>query len=349
MNPLTAIIVDPEYYEYKKEFVNSNFDVRYYITYDDEMSGEIFNGSRLMYVSALKNIKFEKVVVAMPLSPLLFLVNEFLLKLGVKEENIVLLFEKGQHYGCEDVFIACEDLKYKIQSNGEVMFTFRNHKFLLNTDNELYILKEIFGFQCYNVYLPYSDLIVIDAGMNIGVASIFFSGMKNVKKIYSYEPFPQTYERGVQNLSLNDLEDKVIPHCFGLSNRNESFNVSYDESLKGLMSITRDNTQHIPDNAFEKTDIKVADVSEVFQELIHNHPDCKFLFKIDTEGSEYDMFHRLNETGLLRKADIYVLEWHNTESNHISQLESIFQENNFMYHVIGFREDETGMLIAMKA
>jgi FkbM family methyltransferase len=52
--------------------------------------------------------------------------------------------------------------------------------------------------------------VVVDAGSNVGIFSIY-AAVLGAKKIYAYEPVAETYAQLRQNISLNGLEDVIIP------------------------------------------------------------------------------------------------------------------------------------------
>ncbi len=52
------------------------------------------------------------------------------------------------------------------------------------------IFTDIFNNDNYNMNIG-ADSIIVDIGMNVGIATLFFALKQNVKKIYSYEPDPR--------------------------------------------------------------------------------------------------------------------------------------------------------------
>lgn len=92
-----------------------------------------------------------------------------------------------------------------------------------------YLIKEIFEEGAYNFHIPTKkDIIVFDIGMNIGIASLFFAGRANVKKVYSFEPFAPTYEKAVRNFQMNsdEIKNKICPYQIALGNHEEKNIVS---------------------------------------------------------------------------------------------------------------------------
>lgn len=70
-----------------------------------------------------------------------------------------------------------------------------------------FVLDEVFVMKVYGD----SNLIgrtVIDIGASIGDSSLYFSTL-GAKEIYAFELDPQRYELALQNIKLNNLEDKI--------------------------------------------------------------------------------------------------------------------------------------------
>ncbi len=64
--------------------------------------------------------------------------------------------------------------------------------------DDLHCLNEIFVSNIYNIAIPH-DACVIDIGMNIALATLFFAKTNNVKEIHSFEPVAKLF--GTPNAS----------------------------------------------------------------------------------------------------------------------------------------------------
>lgn len=117
--------------------------------------------------------------------------------------------------------------------------------------------------------LTENDLFV-DIGANVGSYTVLSAGVIGAQS-YCFEPVPQTYERLVSNIKLNNLESKVTP-----------FNLALGES-KGeiLFSSDLNCMNHVITDVDTLNTITVS-VSTLDQEL----KDIPFLIKIDVEGYE---------------------------------------------------------------
>lgn len=182
--------------------------------------------------------------------------------------------------------------------------------FRLLSREELVFLGEIFVDGVYNI-IPKGKTIAIDVGMNVGFASIFFAGIKDVQRVYAFEPFSETYKFALGNFRLNNSASrKIRPYNFGLGSTDENRRVDYIPELKGAMS-SKGLHPSFPDLPSKvRTKIAVKDVVGVFGPILSASRDRYKMAKIDCEGSEYDIIARLEECGLLRQLDCLVIEWH---------------------------------------
>src|SRR5260221_3132548 len=53
------------------------------------------------------------------------------------------------------------------------------------------------------------EIVVIDVGMNVGTAALFFASRDNVKRVYGFEPVPSSCATAEVNFSLNDIGSKI--------------------------------------------------------------------------------------------------------------------------------------------
>ena len=90
-------------------------------------------------------------------------------------------------------------------------------------------------------------------------------------------------------------------------------------------------------------DLHIKDVSEYFAKNVEEYGGT-FVAKIDCEGAEYEIVQRLDQTGLLTKINIYMIEWH-VRGPEI--LQSIFIQNDY-YVLCRPNDDGTGMMYAVR-
>ncbi len=154
--------------------------------------------------------------------------------------------------------------------------------------------SEIFIDGHYKLGLVKKDMVVIDAGANVGLASLYLEGHSKV--IYAIEPNPQNYAALIQN-----VEGHGNIKCFnvGLASRdiegylrsNEDSNVS--ETLLG--------------DGLETDRVKLTRIDTFFRENSIEHVD---LLKMDTEGAEYIVFPSQSFKNVSSKIDYIIGESH---------------------------------------
>ncbi len=197
--------------------------------------------------------------------------------------------------------------------NGKLIIQLSSYgvSFCVNSISNIEVIMEIFYEKIYKLNTS-EECIAIDIGMNIGVASIYFAMQKNIKNIYSFEPFIETYGQAVYNISLNGkISDKIHPQNCGLSDSNKNLDTYFYSDLSGSMSTSDGNNSHvnISKSKMNKTTIELKSAPETLKTILENN-DSKVILKIDCEGSEYEIFEALNKHGLMKKIDYIMLEWH---------------------------------------
>ena len=152
----------------------------------------------------------------------------------------------------------------------------------------LTILSEEGPYESKTVQLRKDD-IVIDAGANMGLFSLFCL-TKKVKKVYAFEPQKAVIELLEKNILLNDSTNliKVVP--FGLNDHNQDYALSQSEYSHAAGSIV---IQRNENNHFEKTHCLTLDSWAKDNNIFK----IDFI-KADIEGAERNML--LGATEILR-------------------------------------------------
>ena len=229
-------------------------------------------------------------------------------------------------------YTATEDNKAMLSDIGGVKVEERHR-----TDFE--ITGEIFINNIYNFHIPLQQFIVVDVGMNIGVASLFFASQVKVKKVYSYEPFEDTFLQAIKNIERNsqDIKSKIHAKNFALYNENAIAYVSNEPKETGWRNVLPEKRGNSGDK------ITYVDAGEELSRIIKENPEDKLVLKIDTEGSEYAIFESLNKAGSFEVVEAIVMEYHNG----LTGLTEILDENGFKYFINGSLNG-FGLLYAVK-
>lgn len=207
--------------------------------------------------------------------------------------------------------------KYGVQKDGSIISVFGQIKIREKTLTDSEVVAEVFAENSYNVHFADSGIIVIDMGMNIGGAALYFAGNSKVEKVYGFEPFPDTYQQALDNIALNEsfIRNKIHPFNIALSDKEEIKDIVVDTIQTGW----RDIFAH-DGNGKQTVTIHCRKASDVVQEIIDENPGKSIIIKCDTEGSEFAIFDSISQTNLLEHIDAVVMEYHNEPCRIIDML-----------------------------
>ena len=155
-------------------------------------------------------------------------------------------------------------------------------------------ISEIFISQQYEKGKVKKDMVVMDVGANIGLASLYFKDW--AKTIYALEPNPRNYECLVENT-------KAYPHI-------KTFNVGL--AAKTATEELRSGEPYpIAESLFGegpvKTSVNLVSIEQFMNEQKIEHVD---LLKMDTEGAEYIIFPSEGFSKMAPKIDYIIGEAH---------------------------------------
>ena len=170
------------------------------------------------------------------------------------------------------------------------------------------IVKEVFLKEVYAIHFN-DDAVLIDIGLNRGIASLFFSTYPNIKKIYAFEPFKPTFRLAKRNLELNpQLSQKIHAFNIGLGRADVTLELPYVASATGGMSTTLDVCTGEKNTTKETVAIKDAagEIAQILEKSKTEH----IIVKCDCEGAEFEIFGRLNEEKLIEEIDVILMEYH---------------------------------------
>ena len=232
------------------------------------------------------------------------------------------------------------------RASGAELVTIRGLTYSIKSEEDLFILTEIFDQQCYN-FQTSGETVVIDIGMNIGIASLFFASDPNVCRVYSFEPFKRTYELACANLRLNPIyEAKITTHNFGLSGQDSTQELPYIEERKGSLGV-----QGMPNNFtpaavdLNLQRIELREAATVLRPIFAAHANANIVLKMDCEGSEYGIFENLAAAQMLGRFQAIMLEWHREGPR---PLRDALHEHGFEVFTFGDHPSQVGMLYAVR-
>lgn len=204
-------------------------------------------------------------------------------------------------------------------------------------------IKEVLIDKVYDFDLKNEDYVMVDIGFNLGITSLYFAGKKNITKIYGFEPFKYTVQEAKFNLKQNKkLSKKIKLYPFGLSNEEKTIKVNYLKNRMCNMS-TYKNIYKDSQNA-EIVALKLHKASKILLPIIKKHQEKIFL-KIDCEGEEINILPELDKSGILKKIEVIIMEFHD---NSDKKLINILQKNNFKTTVTKKEGKTVGQIRAFK-
>ena len=240
-----------------------------------------------------------------------------------------VVFNKEMLLKGYDVIRAFEgkfsDIKIKDEKEG-LLFSFNGITIYIESFEEFFILNEVFYLNEYNFYSN-QKTIVVDIGTNIGIASLFFSGIDSVDKIYSYEPVLDTYNQALFNFK-NNFNKVVEFNNFGLGNSNREDVFYFNKNVKGNTGLRGNLSTNFVESLVEEKVVKIIKASDEIGKIIDQNLGYNIILKIDCEGGEYEIFEDLEKNNLLKDISIIMMEWHDKGPE---DLEDILKKNKFIY------------------
>ena len=188
----------------------------------------------------------------------------------------------------------------------DVVLSVDGISFLVRSADDFMFVHEVLLRNAYNV-LTDTDVVMVDIGMNIGLASLLFASKARVRAVHAFEPFQTTFNRALSNIAINPaLADKITAYNVGLADRDEDVTVPVmPEGASGSMSI-RAVDGGVP------IDIRIRDAAGALAPILHAAREAgqRVIVKVDCEGSEFDIFASLERSGLLLGIHAFMVEWH---------------------------------------
>jgi len=159
-------------------------------------------------------------------------------------------------------------------------------------------IYEVFEEEDYK-FLNVQNKSVLDIGAFIGDSPTYFI-LKGAKKVYAIEPHPDTYNEMLENIKLNNMEDKIIPINMGISYEKDYITISTTTAnTYGTLLKPEGNGIKIPAG-------KLSDIIDKY------NIDAQIL-KMDCEGCEYDIILRDYDT--IKEFEEIGFEYHIKQTN----------------------------------
>lgn len=194
--------------------------------------------------------------------------------------------------------------------NGELIAVVDGIRFRVDHNGSLFILDEIFAERLYDLRVE-EDLVVLDVGMNVGVATLYFASWPNVKAVFGYEPLPETYLQATHNISINpDLAPKIRPVLSGMSNYQGKISVPAVVSGSAVFSTDPSFIAAHGTESGRQVEVDIVHVGTELDRIRQAFPHTRILLKLDCEGEEYRIMEELAASGRMDMIAVVAMEWH---------------------------------------
>ena len=266
---------------------------------------------------------------------------KMLLSMGIDREEIVIWNPK----------LCLNDSEYslKVDENGSIRASVHKGDTRIEATlcafSDLVVFEEIYLQNTYR-FVSVEDTVLIDVGMNIALASLFFASKGFIKKVYGFEPFKPTYERALKNLSLNEksLSDKIRVYNYGLGEEDGEQTVHYLADNPGYMRAGKEAVPADPGDECAETAI-IKEAGPEILKIMDKNPGASFAMKIDCEGAEYEIIPNLIRHGALKRISIIVMESHYGREDEIIEA---FRREGFVVYSNEAAPYRTGTLFAVR-
>ena len=162
------------------------------------------------------------------------------------------------------------------------------------------MLVEVWFNEVYTrgFYAPSSGDVIVDAGANIGLFSIWAARRCPACHILAFEPFPENYDSLIRNLSAAEAGNVKAMLAA----------VSAESGLASMVNVGERSQDHRLSLAID-TDRAAVRTYSLADTLAMADASGIALFKCDIEGSEYDLFAGADQA-LLRRVLRFAVEYH---------------------------------------
>jgi FkbM family methyltransferase len=167
--------------------------------------------------------------------------------------------------------------------------------------------------------------LIIDAGSNIGMATLFFTMLYPQSKIICFEPSQSSYQCLLENITTNGLAN-VTAHRFALDAEPDRELPLFSSIESSLMASVRQGRDL--DSAVSET-VRTATLSSYIHESVE-------MLKLDIEGNEHAVAEDLGAHGAWKHVRQTIIEYHHHISagdDRLSALLVRLEEAGFRYQI----------------
>ena len=197
---------------------------------------------------------------------------------------------------------------------------------------EMEVVWHVFVRECYDI--PANAEVIVDAGGNIGIFAIFAASKAPKSRVYSLEPFPDTYRALCLNIERNGLGNRIQAICLGLSDASKQVEMSGEPAS---------TDRRLSDDAVtSKGSVESVSVSSLKDFIAAQGLTVVDFLKMDIEGSEWDVV-LTTESDVFRRIRRVQLEYHPMDTKRGLKPEMLIERLRQGGHtIVGHAEDAFG-------
>lgn len=200
----------------------------------------------------------------------------------------------------------------------------RGTKFGLEPDT-LLIFWELVVEQAYRWTDFGRETLVFDIGTNVGFVSLGFATLHPGAQIYGFEAFGPTCVRAKENFEANpQFKGRMQVECRALSDHNAQEKWTLDVNDAACSGQFGD---FVGEGRTEQVDVRRA--SEVMKPILDVHAGWPCVVKMDCEGGEYAIMADWEASGLAKRMDLVLMEYHEIAGHTANEIDAWCRRNGY--------------------
>ncbi len=152
---------------------------------------------------------------------------------------------------------------------------------MLQANQNLCVFDEVFKELVYGFKLN-GNCIVVDVGMNIGTAALYFATLPNVSRVYGFELVQSTFDLAAVNFKLNPaLEEKITAINYGWGLHTGKFLIGNTHG--GDTDATLVGASTFQDGSIVRkgaTIVAVHSATDALTKIVDQHPGMPLVLKL---------------------------------------------------------------------
>ena len=222
-----------------------------------------------------------------------YLKNGVLIKNLIAPSLLMDVLNKGWN-------IVYHDPKYLILEKNKIKIKCR-----IKSGFDLGHISEIFSNDTY--FIDLKNATVVDIGASNGDSAIYFASI-GANNVIALEPAKESYDLGVENIKMNNMEKQIHIINAGLSFKNGRGELKISTLSPNANSLNPTEAIIKMGNKFDS--ISVVDMITLGNIVKEYNIDKIDLLKMDCEGCEYDSLKNLNGD-IFNIINTIIMEFHN--------------------------------------